>query len=76
MNATASYTGFLVGGPSAGNLITCISNKIPVIDRTELDLDGDVKLQIVKGHYIWDEISRSFIWNIETVNFPDDDSSW
>lgn len=71
MNAIIAHTGQLIGGPADGVSATCESGKIPTITTTQLILDGGPKVQVMTGSYIWSEQKKAYLWNLETVTFPE-----
>jgi hypothetical protein len=71
VNAIIAHTGQLIGGPADGVSATCESGKIPAITTTELILDGGTKVQVMTGSYFWNEEKKAYLWNLETVTFPE-----
>jgi hypothetical protein len=62
------YTGQLEGGPDEGNLITATVRRFrcEVTYRSWLDgRDGQVATFTVKGHYVWNEPTGTFRWELE-----------
>jgi hypothetical protein len=71
MNAINAHTGQLIDGPVDGISVTCESGKIPTVTTTQLILDGGTKIQVITGSYFWNEEKKAYLWNLETVTFPE-----
>ncbi len=64
------YTGLLVGGPKAWEVVTTTKERFEVKEITSLWLDGseDVPtIQTIEGSYIWDEEEKFFKWELKGV---------
>ncbi len=71
MNAVVPLTGILVGGPVDGNQVTCESKRILTTTETRLLIDNGIKVQTIQGSYIWNESDKTFVWNLESIAFPE-----
>lgn len=71
MDVNSVHTGPLVGGPMDGNVVTCESPKIPVATTNIVILDGGIKIQNMTGSYLWSGEKESYLWNLETITFPE-----
>lgn len=62
------YTGQLMDGPEAGNVITSSVERVPVQLQKIYWLDGPDKMwaaTTVYGDYVWDENDQGFYWELD-----------
>ncbi len=65
------YSGILMGGSVDGNRVTCESRKIATVTETRLLIDNGIKVQRVQGSYHWSDKEEAFVWELESLAFPE-----